>query len=295
MTEHAGETRGLRITFVAYTIIFVLQLLTYFMTSILVLFAQALEVLGDVLVSAFLLLSLYWSKKPADEFYMFGRGRTQNVAALVSSVIFISFMGLEVFRQSIDKFLQPESSALQNVSLGLIAILVSMLVLAIPMIGILRVKQRGASSKAGLVQLVKDEISYVPSLIGVYLVSQGYYLADAIASMIIGAIIVIGGVYLFKDNFRYLVGRAPNKQFMRKIESTAKSVEGVFGVHDLIAEYVGPNIVHTGFHIEVARGTPIEEADRISEDVHDKVSRETECHHCVIHVDPAQKPRKASR
>ena len=70
------------------------------------------------------------------------------------------------------------------------------------------------------------------------------------------------------------------------IESTAKSVKGVLGIHDLRAEYVGPDMVQTGFHIEVAKGTTIEEADRIAEEVHMKVNRETGCQHCVIHVDP---------
>ncbi|MEM3382248.1 MAG: cation transporter dimerization domain-containing protein, partial [Candidatus Bathyarchaeia archaeon] len=48
---------------------------------------------------------------------------------------------------------------------------------------------------------------------------------------------------------------------MEKVESVARSVKGVLGVHDLKAEYIGPNMVHTGFHIEVAKGTPIEEAN----------------------------------
>jgi divalent metal cation (Fe/Co/Zn/Cd) transporter len=58
------------------------------------------------------------------------------------------------------------------------------------------------------------------------------------------------------------------------------------GVHDLKAEYIGPDIVHAGFHIEVAKGTPIDEADRIAEEVKERVSREIGCQHCVIHVDP---------
>jgi divalent metal cation (Fe/Co/Zn/Cd) transporter len=73
---------------------------------------------------------------------------------------------------------------------------------------------------------------------------------------------------------------------MEKVETTARSVEGVLGVLDLKAEYVEPNIIHTGFHIEIARGTPIEEADRIAHEVEARVSRETGCQHCVIHVDP---------
>ncbi|MEM3459410.1 MAG: cation diffusion facilitator family transporter [Candidatus Bathyarchaeia archaeon] len=134
----------------------------------------------------------------------------------------------------------------------------------------MRVKTKGASVKAQLIALLKDEFSYVAALIAVILVGQGYHLADPVASIIVATVIALSGIYLFKDNVHYLIGRAPERQFMEKIESTAKSVKGVLGVHDLKAEYVGPNIIHTGFHIEVARGTPIEEADRIAEEVKKK-------------------------
>jgi len=288
MTGHATETRGIKIALAGYLILVVLQLATYFLTNILVLLAQALEMLSDVLISTFLLLSAFWSRKPADEFHMFGHGRAQNVAALVSATILISFMSLETFREAVPKFFQaPEAGEFQNINLALIVILVGMFVVAIPTIDILRVKARGASVKAQLVALLKDEVSYVAALIAVVLVAQGYYWADPLASTIVASVIASSGLYLFKDNVHYLVGRAPSRQFMEKEEATARSVKGVLGINDLRAGYVGPNVVHTGFHVEVAKGTPIEEADRIAEEVRERVSRETGCQYCVIHVDPA--------
>jgi len=59
---------------------------------------------------------------------------------------------------------------------------------------------------------------------------------------------------------------------IEKIESTAKFVKGALVMHDLKAEYVGTNIIHTGFHVQVAKGTPINEADRIAEEVKEKIS-----------------------
>jgi hypothetical protein len=44
---------------------------------------------------------------------------------------------------------------------------------------------------------------------------------------------------------------------IEKIESTAKFVKGALVMHDLKAEYVGTNIIHTGFHVQVAKGTLI--------------------------------------
>lgn len=288
MAEQAAETRGLKIALISYIFLFALQLTAYLMTGILVLFAQALEVLSDVMVSAFLLLSVIRSRKPADEIHMFGHGRAQNVAALVSATILIAFMSIEVFREAIPRFFQTmEAGEIQNTNLAWIIIIVSMIVLAVPLIDILRVKTKGASAKAQLIQLTKDEATYVPALVSVILVAQGYYLADPIASVVIGVIILLSGLYLFKDNVHYLVGKSPGNEFADKVRSAAMSVKGVLGIHDLKAEYVGPNTVHTGFHIEVARGTPIEEADRISHEVENRVSRETGCQHCVIHVDPA--------
>ena len=60
----------------------------------------------------FLLLSFYWSRKPADEFHLFGHGRAQNVAAMISATILIFFMSLEAFREAVQKLFQTtETSA----------------------------------------------------------------------------------------------------------------------------------------------------------------------------------------
>jgi len=224
MTKHATETRGLVIALTGYILLVILQVVTYFLTNILVLLAQAFEMVSDVLVSGFLLLSVSWSRKPADEFHMFGHGRAQNVAALISATILISFMSVETFREAIPKLLQPDGGESQNTNLALAVIIVGMFVVAIPIIDILKVNVKGASVKAQFVALLKDEFSYVAALISVVLVGQGHQLADPLASTIVATIIALSGLYLFKDNVHYLVGRAPTKQFIEKLEETAKSV-----------------------------------------------------------------------
>jgi cation diffusion facilitator family transporter len=164
-----------------------------------------------------------------------------------------------------------------------------MVVIAIPSVDILRTKTRGASLKAQLVGLLKDEISYVAAFVGVALASQGYIVADTVASLFVASVIAAGGIYLLKDNVHYLVGRAPDAQFFKELESAAKSVRGVLGVHDLKAEYVGPSVIQASLHIEVEKGSSIENADRIAHEVEERVSKEVNCRYCVIHVDPANR------
>lgn len=286
MTEYASGTRGLKITLVSYSVLLILQLVAYSLTSILVLLAGTLHTLSDVLVSGFLLFAVFWSQKPADEFHMFGHGRAQNVAALVSATIFISFMSLEMFREAIPKLFHPETIGFQNIDLALIVTIIGMGVVALPLVEILRGEERGASTRAQLVGLLKDEISHVAVLVGIALTAQGHYWADPSASIIVATVIAFAAFYLFRENFHYLVGRAPSKQFLKKVKSTAKSVKSVLGVHDLRGEYVGPNMIQASLHIQVAKGTPIEDSDRIAHQVEKEVSENVNCNYCVIHVDP---------
>lgn len=287
MTERTNDTRGIKLALAGYIVLLVLQLVSYFMSHVLVLLAIAFETLASIIIAGLLLLATVYSRKPADEFHMFGYGRTQNVAALVSATIFIFLLSLETFRKAIHKLSQAtEISEFQNTDIALIVTSVSLLVCFIPIIDILRTKKKGASLKAQLVSSLEDVAAYSAALIGTVLVTRGYSLADPVASIIVAILIALGGVYLFRENIPYLLGKAPSKEFIEKLESAVTSVEGVLGMHDFKAEYVGHDVVHTGFHIEVAKGTPIEEADRIAHEVEERVSRETGCQHCVIHVDP---------
>ncbi len=52
--------------------------------------------------------------------------------------------------------------------------------------------------------------------------------------------------------------------------------------------YAGERKVSRG--IVVKRGTSIEDADRIAEEVKENVSRETGCQYCIIHIDPEPLP-----
>lgn len=59
----------------SYTVLFVLKVITYFVTGVGVMYAEALHSLADMLISGFLLVAALWSRKPADQRYRFGYRR----------------------------------------------------------------------------------------------------------------------------------------------------------------------------------------------------------------------------
>lgn len=264
-----------------------MKLAVYIMTGVMALFAEALHTLSDIFVSSFLLVAIIWSRREADEVHMFGYGRAQNVAALVAATLFISFTSFKLFEEAIPRLFAPEEASYQNLNLALGVVVLSMFIAAIPLIRLFTQKKKGAAAKAQLMELFNDELGLIAALIGTLFIMGGINIADPIASLAVATIIAYNAIGLFRENLSFLLGRSPGQEFIKTIEGIALSVEGVLGVHDMRAEYIGPETVHVGMHIEVQKGTPIEEASRIADVVREKVHGSVKGGYCVIHVDAA--------
>jgi cation diffusion facilitator family transporter len=286
-SQDKDELHGLKLALRLYVFVFALKIAVYFLTGVMALLAEALHTLSDIFISGFLLVAAIWSRREADEAYMFGHGRAQNVAALVAATLFLSFTSYKLYEEAIPRLFKPEAGSYQNLPLAVGVLVVSIIIAAIPLIMLSMQKKQGAAAKAQLMELLNDEMGLLAALAGTLFVMQGQYLADPIATIVVATIIAINAVGLFKENLSFLVGRSPGQEFLKTVENIALSVDGVLGVHDMRGEYIGPDTIHLGMHIEVKRGLPIEDADRIAEDVREKVHESVRGGYCVIHVDAA--------
>ena len=285
ISQQNKELRGLKLALGLYVLIFAVKLAVYFQTGVMALFAEAFHTLSDIFISGFLLVALIWSRKETDEVHMFGHGRAQNVAALVAATLFISFTSYKLYEEAIPRLFKAQEASYQNLWVAVGILGASIVIVVFPIIGLSRGKNRGAAAKAQLTELFNDELGLFAALIGTLFIIRGNPIADPIAAIVVATIIAVNAIRLFWENLNLLLGRSPGPDFLAKVESLARSVDGVMGVHDLRAEYIGPDRVHMGMHIEVQRGLPVEEADRIAEEVREKVHRQVSGQYCVIHVD----------
>jgi cation diffusion facilitator family transporter len=281
----SNNTRGMWIALGGYTVLFFGKLAAYFVTHLGVMFAEAMHSMADMLIAAFLLIAAWVSSKPADEYFRLGYGRAQNIAALVAATIFISFTSLETLRESIPKLFQPAEGPHEGIGLAIVVILISLVISALPIVAILRQKERGAASKAQLIEGVNDEIALVAALGGILFVAKGFPMADPIASIVVALVIAFNAVMLWRENATILMGASPGPTFYDHIREISLSVPGVLDTHNVIGEQTGEQI-HLGMHIEVSRGISIEEADKIADTVHDAICAAYEDIWVVVHVDP---------
>ncbi len=286
-TSEESDIGALKMAVVLYVLIFAMKLAAYFMTGVMALLAESLHTLSDIFVSGILLVAAIWSRKEADEVHMFGYGRAQNVAALVAATLFISFTSLRLYEEAIPRLFAPDEASFKNLDMAIGVIIISMFIAALPLIRLFTQKKKGAAAKAQLMELFNDELGLIAALIGTLFIMMGMNIADPIASIVVATIIAFNAIGLFRENLSFLLGRSPGKEYLKKIENITLSIEGVLGLHDLRAEYIGPDTVHIGMHIEVQKGMPIEEADRLAEEVREKVHQEVKGGYCVIHVDAA--------
>ena len=273
-----------------YTELFAIKLAAFFVTHLGVMFAEAMHSTADMLIAGFLLVATYMSKRPADAHYRFGYGRAQNIAALVAATIFISFTSLETLREAIPKLFTSPSEVAASLDVAIAVLAVSIVVSALPLCPLLRNKTRGAAEKAQLIEVVNDEVALVAALIGTVLVANGMPLADPLASIAVALVIAFNAVNLWRDNAAGLMGRSPEDAFYDMVRETALSIPGVLATHSVIAEKVGEQ-THLGMHIEVAVGTPIEEADRLADTVVALVSGKVDDIYVVVHTDPSSVQR----
>ena len=280
-----NDTRGMWIALAGYVVLFAGKLAAFYLTHLGVMFAEAMHSMADMLIAAFLLIAAWVSSRPADEEFRFGYGRAQNIAALVAATIFISFTSFETLRESVPKLFLPPEGSHPGIPLAVGVILVSVVISALPIVVIFRQKERGAASKAQLIEGVNDEVALLAALGGIALVAKGFPMADPIASIVVALVIAFNAVILWRENAAQLMGASPEAEFYDKIKQIAFGVKGVRQVHAVIAEQVGSQI-HLGMHIEVPRGIPIEEADAIADAVHDAICGAFDDIWVVVHVDP---------
>lgn len=93
------------------------------------------------------------------------------------------------------------------------------------------------------------------------------YLPDAIASIIIGLILLFLAFYLMKNNINFLTGAAATPQTERIIRDIANNVHGVARIHELKTMDMGASGLLVNLEIEVKPDIQVKDADDIADRV----------------------------
>lgn len=246
--------------------------------------ADAFNNLSDAGSSIITLIGFKMAGQKPDSDHPFGHGRIEYISGLFVSVL-ILFMGVELLKSSISKIITPTELTFSPVVL--VILLASILVK-----GYMFYYNRSIGKKidsqamlATATDSFSDMLATSVVLISTVISHYSGFFIDGWCGVLLGLFICYAGFMAAKDTISPLLGQAPDKEFVQRINDLVMTHEEVIGIHDLIVHNYGPGRILISLHAEVpADGDILSLHDSIDTIEHEL--RDTLNCHAVIHMDP---------
>lgn len=248
--------------------------------------ADAFNNLSDAASSIISFIGVKMAGKPADAEHPFGHGRIEYIAALIVSFLVIE-VGFTFFKSSISKILHPEEISFDLVPF---VILILSILVKLWMAFFNNKLGKRIDSKVMLATAADslgDVITTSATVLSIIICYFTSINVDAIAGLIVSAIVIWSGISIAKDTLEPLIGERVPAELYQKITDIVESYDGIVGTHDLIVHNYGPNRSMATIHAEVPNDINID----VSHEIIDKIERDVKKDLnilLVIHMDPVE-------
>jgi cation diffusion facilitator family transporter len=248
--------------------------------------ADAFNNLSDAASSIISFIGVKMAGKPADAEHPFGHGRIEYIAALIVSFLVIE-VGFTFFKSSISKILHPEEISFDLVPF---VILILSILVKLWMAFFNNKLGKRIDSKVMLATAADslgDVITTSATVLSIIICHFTSINVDAIAGLIVSAIVIWSGISIAKDTLEPLIGERVPAELYQKITDIVESYDGIVGTHDLIVHNYGPNRSMATIHAEVPNDINID----VSHEIIDKIERDVKKNLnilLVIHMDPVE-------
>lgn len=213
--------------------------------------ADAINNLSDAGSSIFSLVGVKLSSKPADKDHPYGHGRVEYISALAVSFV-VLLMGIELFKSSVDKILNPVPVKFNILSLIILAVSI----MAKLWLGFFNKKLGEKINSSPMMAVMKDSFSDClatgVALIAIVVSGFSDISIDGYLGVIVAGFIFLAGFNILKETMADLLGKPADKSFTEEIEKKILSYEKIVGVHDMIIHDYGPGRKFASAHAEVS-------------------------------------------
>ncbi len=261
----------------------VIKLMVGFAYSSIALVSDGVHSLSDVTTSLGGYFGIRISSKPADSEHPFGHSRFEPLVAFIMGEVLL-VVAYGIGRDAIMRILHPSG---ESVNMLMVCVAV---VSIISKEGMFRYSYSVGSRLNNQILIAdsyhhrSDALSSVAVLVGLVTQRFGFEYGDAVAALVVTAFLVKVALGIMLVNVKYLTGSSPGRDVRDEIIRKATSVNGVVGVHDIRAHYVGTKL-HVELHIEVSPGMDLKTAHDISESVKKAVESIEGVELAFVHVD----------
>ncbi len=246
--------------------------------------ADAFHLLSHLVNSIILVVSFWVTSRPATAKTPFGHGRMEHVAPLIMSV-FLFVSGIQIGERAVHQVLEPHEVHFWRT---LPWILLATIFVKEWVGQFVRYLGRRVSSHAILANAFHHRIEAVITLTVIGGLVAGHHYHRPELDGYIGVLVSAWLLYLGFDHGREaivpLLGKAPSKDMIQRIRETAKSVDGIENVHEIIIHDYGSMYLISA-HVEIPEKFGSANMHEIAERCEGKL-RKIYGGEAVCHTDP---------
>ena len=248
-----------------------------FSTNSIAILMDALNNLSDVLSSVITVAGAKLADRNPDFEHPFGHGRYEYLSALVISII-IFYAGVTAMVESVKKILDPEVPEYTTASLVLLAVAVIVKII----LG-RYVKRKGAEADSGALIGSGSDALFDAVLSFSVLVAALIYLScgvslESYVGTVIACFILKSGFGMLRDTLNEILGERPDPLLVRQIKNLLVEEPEIRGAYDLMINNYGPGRNYASVHIELPDVMTVEQVDRLTHRIHEKVFKATGVH-----------------
>ena len=248
-----------------------------FSTNSIAILMDALNNLSDVLSSVITVAGAKLADRNPDFEHPFGHGRYEYLSALVISII-IFYAGVTAMVESVKKILYPEVPEYTTASLVLLAVAVIVKIV----LG-RYVKRKGAEADSGALIGSGSDALFDAVLSFSVLVAALIYLGcgvslESYVGTVIACFILKSGFGMLRDTLNEILGERPDPLLVRQIKNLLVEEPEIRGAYDLMINNYGPGRNYASVHIELPDVMTVEQVDRLTHRIHEKVFKATGVH-----------------
>lgn len=248
-----------------------------FSTNSIAILMDALNNLSDVLSSVITVAGAKLADRNPDFEHPFGHGRYEYLSALVISII-IFYAGVTAMVESVKKILDPEVPEYTTASLVLLAVAVIVKII----LG-RYVKRKGAETDSGALIGSGSDALFDAVLSFSVLVAALIYLGcgvslESYVGTVIACFILKSGFGMLRDTLNEILGERPDPLLVRQIKNLLVEEPEIRGAYDLMINNYGPGRNYASVHIELPDVMTVEQVDRLTHRIHEKVFKATGVH-----------------
>ncbi|MEX1996502.1 MAG: cation-efflux pump, partial [Nitrosopumilaceae archaeon] len=281
------KTKTLTLSLAIIISAFVVEFTVGVYSNSLALVTDSIHAVLDSVITAILLLATRWAIKPPDLEHTYGHGKIETIGGFIGGIAILLTAGFFIY-ESVLRMQSPPPVILP----GMLAIWAAVYTLCtdgvrITILSRALKKTEGTTLRADFYHAFMDMGGTIIAIVGILLVTAGFYQGDFIAALILGALLAVLSIKLIHRTVLDLTDAIP-ASMVKKVQNIVSNTEGVMNTESVQMRRSG-NEVFAEVTISLSGAASFEEAHRISSNVEKNITNSIANSRVTVHFEPTWK------